>query len=166
MADDRDVLQARQPLLGLLERLRGDVDQVDAGRAAGRLQRLGEHDQLLAAAAPELDDRGGSSSPSVGDDLPRVSVEQAALRARDAVPRQPADRLEQARAERVVEILRLELLRREREIAPDVGGEVGEQTGRGADDHVFLSKPGSQARRSPGARPGYRPAAMNLTPPF
>ena len=49
----------------------------------------------------------------------------AALGARDAVPRQPADRLEQARAERVVEILRLQLLRREREIAPHVGGEIG-----------------------------------------
>ena len=38
--------------------------------------------------------------------------EQAALGARDPVPRQPADRLEESRAQSVVEVLRLDLLRR------------------------------------------------------
>ena len=56
VTDDREVLKARQPLRGLLERLRRNVDQVDARRAAARLQRLREQHQLLAAAAPELDD--------------------------------------------------------------------------------------------------------------
>ena len=115
MAHDRDVLETRQPLLGLLQRLRRDVDQVYARRAASRLQRLGEQHQLLAAAASQLDDRRTARCPSAEtiDDL-GVRDEQAVLGARDAIPRQPADRLEQARSERVVEVLRLKLLRRQR----------------------------------------------------
>ena len=93
-------------------------------RPARRLQRFGENHDLLAAAAAQLDDQRHRvlERAEPRDDLGRVPMEQRALRARDAVPRQPADRLEEARAERVVEILRLQLLRREREIARDVGG--------------------------------------------
>src|SRR5205085_12371228 len=88
-----------------------------------RLQRIAENHHLLAAAAPELDDhRNGSAPADASDDRGRVLLEQPLLRARNAVPRQPADRFEQARAERVVEILGLKLLRRQRQIAADVGG--------------------------------------------
>ena len=60
-------------------------------------------------------------------DRPGVPREQLGLGARDPVPRQPADRLEQARAERVVQILRLQLLGREREVALDIGSEFGDE---------------------------------------
>ena len=57
MADHREVPQPSEPLLRLLERLRGDVDQVHARRSASGLQRFGEQHELLAAAATQLDDR-------------------------------------------------------------------------------------------------------------
>ena len=57
VADDRHVPQAVQALLGLLQRLRRDVDQVDARAAAAPLERFRQQHQLLAAAAAELDDR-------------------------------------------------------------------------------------------------------------
>src|SRR5687768_16060254 len=59
-----------------------------------------------------------------GDDLGGMAVEQGALGARDAIPGQAADRFEQAGAQRVVEIFRLQLLGRQREIARDVGREL------------------------------------------
>src|SRR4029450_3703416 len=46
------------------------------------------------------------------------------LQARETIRGQPADRLEERRAERVVQVFRLELLRRQREIALHVGREV------------------------------------------
>ena len=107
MANHRDVAQAIQPLLTLLEGLRRDVDQVDASAAAASLERLGKEHDLLAAAASELDDRAFRLAQGF-DDRGRVPRQQLRLGARDAVPRQPADGVEQARAERVVEILRLQ----------------------------------------------------------
>ena len=58
------------------------------------------------------------------DHLRREPREEPSLGARDPVPRQAADRLEEGGAQTVVEIPGLELLRRQREIAPDVPGEV------------------------------------------
>ena len=56
-------------------------------------------------------------------DFFRVRDQQSMFCARDSIPRQSADRLEQARPERVVQILRLKLLRRELQIAAHFGGE-------------------------------------------
>jgi hypothetical protein len=77
----------------------------------------------------QLHDRRASLDPfraerGVLDDRRRVPFEKLALRAGDAVPRQAADRLEQTRAERIVEILRLQLLRRQLQIAGDVRGKL------------------------------------------
>ena len=54
----------------------------------------------------------------------RAALEQAQLGARDAVPRQPADRLEQRRAERVVEVARRQLPRLLRQVVLDVAREL------------------------------------------
>ena len=115
--------QAVEALLGLLERLRRDVDQVHVRRQPSRLQRLGQQQQLLAAPAPQFDDGGPLVFTERGNNRGTVLREQPRLRPRDAIPRQPADRLEEARAERVVEIFRLKLLRGEPQIPTDVGGE-------------------------------------------
>ena len=77
MADHRDMFETREPLLGLLECLRRDVDQVHARRTAARLQCFGEHHDLLAAAAPELDDRAAAE---LVHDLGRMTAEQARSR--------------------------------------------------------------------------------------
>jgi hypothetical protein len=99
------------------------------GRPA-RLERFGQQDQFLAAAAAELHDRAVGPAQR-RDDRAGVPRQQRRLGARDPIPRQPADRLEQAGAERVVQVLRLQLLRCGRQVAPDVGGELCRQ---GIDD--------------------------------
>jgi hypothetical protein len=139
MADDGDVLQTGQALLGLLEGLRRDVDQVHARAAAGGLQRLGEHDQLLPAAASELDDCRPVRRAEGRNHVRGVAAQQPALGPRDSIPRQPADGVEQAGAERVVQVFRLELLRLEGEIAPHVRGELGGGGEGGRNDHVSCS---------------------------
>ena len=124
VADHGHMVQPVEPLLALLERLGRDINQVHAGAGAATLERLGEQDDLLAAAAAQLDNRAFGVAES-GHDRPGVAREQLRLGPRDPVPRQAADGLEQAGPERVVEILRLQLLGRERQIARDVGGELG-----------------------------------------
>ena len=128
MPHDRDVTQPVQPLLALLERLRRNVDQVHVRAGAPPFERLGEQHDLFAAAAAQLDDRALGVAER-RDDRPGVPREQLRFGPGDAVPRQPADGVEQARPERVVEILRLELLGHEREIARDIGGELGNERG-------------------------------------
>jgi hypothetical protein len=64
------------------------------------------------------------------DDLLGVTLEQLVLRPRDAIPREPADRFEQARSEGVVQILRLQLFRRQLKVACDLRGKLGEKGGR------------------------------------
>ena len=125
MTDDGDVLETGEPLLGLLESLRGDINNVDARGASRPLQRLGEHRELFPAAAPKLDDRRRLGVER-GDDFVGVRDEQMALRARNAIPGQPANRFEQARPERIVQVFRLQLLRGQLQIASNVGGEFGE----------------------------------------
>ena len=49
-------------------------------------------------------------------------VEQARLRPRDAIPGQPADRLEQRRPERVVQMARRQLTRLQAQVVLDVVG--------------------------------------------
>jgi hypothetical protein len=126
MTDHREVPQPPEPLLRLLERLRGDVDQVHARRAAPGLQCLGEQHELLATSATQLDDRAVVIGDR-GDDRVRVNREQAGLGACDAIPRQTADGVEEARTESVVQILRLDLFRFEREIASNVRGKFERQ---------------------------------------
>src|SRR5262249_36241412 len=125
-----------------------DVDQVHAAVAAGGLQRLGEDHELLAAAASQLDelrhDRSIRSAQQV-DDLTSVRFEQPPLRAGDAVPRQTADRLEEARAERIVEILRLQLLGGQREIAPHIGSEIDTQLVDKSSRHDLTGNAGATA---------------------
>ncbi len=122
----RDVSQSVQPLFTLLERLRRNVDQVDVRAGAAALERFGEEHDLLAAAASELDDRALAIAER-RHDRRGVPCEQIGLGSRDPVPRQTADRLEQARPERVVQILRLQLLGREREVPLDIGSEFGDE---------------------------------------
>ena len=57
----------------------------------------------------------------------RAAASRSRLRARDAVPRQLADRLEQRRAERVVEVPRRQLPRRQRQVVLDVARELLER---------------------------------------
>jgi hypothetical protein len=123
------MLEAGEPLFRLLECLGRDVDEVHAGVPAARLQRLREEDELFAAAAPELHDRRACGCPfgvedRVPHDLGRVACEQPPFGARDVVPREPANRVEQARAERVVEVLRLQLSGNQLQIPRDVRREI------------------------------------------
>jgi hypothetical protein len=130
VSHDRDVLERAERPLRELEGRRRDVDEVDEHALAAAPQALREHRELLAASAAELDDRDRILEGF--HHLGRVALEQPALGARDPVPRQPADRLEQRGAERVVKVLRLDLLRRQREVAAHVGGEVADRLeGRG-----------------------------------
>ena len=92
VTDDGDVLETSEPLLGLLESLRGDINNVYARGASGPLQRLREHRELFPAAAAKLDDRRRLGI-ECGDDFSGVRDEQPMLRPSDAVPRQPANRL-------------------------------------------------------------------------
>ena len=114
MPHDRDVLEAAERPLGLLEGRGRDVDQVDRDRPAAAAQRLGEHRDLLATAAPQLDERQRITQRR--DDLVGPPGEEPPLRPRDPVPGKPADRLEKAGAERVIQVLRLELPRTQHQI--------------------------------------------------
>ena len=120
VADDRDVLEAPERALGELERRRRDVDQVDRapGAAAARSASA-----IIASFSPlpQPSSTSVTGSPTRRHHLRREPREQAPLGARDPVPRQVADRLEERRAEPVVEVLRLELLGREGEVAAHVG---------------------------------------------
>ena len=131
----------------------GDVDQMHAAAAAGRLQRLGEDRRASRRCrSPSSTTAARATDPirRAVDDLARVRAQQPALRARDAIPRQPADRLEQAEPERVVEILRRQLPRRQREVVPHVGGEIAISLSTGswhARDRVMRTLPRRTERR-------------------
>src|SRR5206468_9771625 len=112
--DDRDVLERAEGALRELERGRRYVDEVDRHPPAAAPRRFGEQGDLLAAPGPELEQ--GHRVTERSNHLVRRPGEQARLRARDPIPGQPADRLEERRTERVVEVLRLDLFGREREV--------------------------------------------------
>ena len=57
VTDDGDVVETAERALGLLQGLARDVDQMHARVPPGGLQRLGEDDNLLPAAAAQLDDQ-------------------------------------------------------------------------------------------------------------
>ena len=60
-----------------------------------------------------------------------VILQQPALGPRDAIPGETTDRFEQARPELVVQVLRLQLLRRQRKIAPYFRRELLDQSRSG-----------------------------------
>jgi hypothetical protein len=127
MSDDRDMLKPAERPLGLLERLRRDVDQVHTPAPTRSLQRRGENHELLATAGAKLHDerhRLVTHLRQAFDDVRRVPLEKPPLRAGDAIPRQAADGFEETRPKRVVQILRLELLRDKSEIAANISGEL------------------------------------------
>jgi hypothetical protein len=61
MTHHRKVPEPGEPLFGLFERLRGNINEVDACRAAGGLQRFRQDDELLPTAAAKLDCLGSSA---------------------------------------------------------------------------------------------------------
>ena len=102
----RDDVHVRQHSDGLCGRRQGGRRHIDQMRRSTRSARSGQTRkqdfQLFAAPGPEFDDvghRGGAP-----EDVGAVRREQARFRARDRVPRQAADRVEQRRPEVVVEI--------------------------------------------------------------
>ena len=79
----------------------------------------------LSPPGAQLDDpreRAGSR-----EDLRTVAREQARFRARDRIPRQMTDRVEEGRAQRVVEVPRRQLPRRLRQVERDIRGEPRRQ---------------------------------------
>ena len=70
----------------------------------GMRQQRGE---LLAVATPQFDD--SLASPECPPDRGGVPLQQLQLGSRDAIPRQVTDRVEQRRAERVVQESRRQL---------------------------------------------------------
>jgi hypothetical protein len=79
-----------------------------------------EHDfELLPVAAPELGNRHRLGE--AGNHVCGVRVQERRFGARDAIPRQPADRIEQRRAEAVVEIFRRQLTRCPLQMVGDFG---------------------------------------------
>jgi hypothetical protein len=102
----------------LLERGGRDVDQVQMERRLRARERSHQRGELVAAAGTELDDQ-----PRIGERADRhgITFEQALFSARHLVPRQAADRFEQRRSKRIVQIFRRQRLRRRREATADVG---------------------------------------------
>src|SRR5882672_9758689 len=81
-----------------------------------------ERRQLLAAARTELHD--GRKTRRARQDRPAVFVKQPHFRAGDAIPRKPADGVEERRAQVVVEVARRKLARMERQVVVDVAREL------------------------------------------
>ena len=96
----------------------GDVDRHVLELPLAGQQRLDHQPRLLAVAAPQLQqpDRPAQG----GDDLAGVGAQDLGLRPRRVVLRQGGDRLEQARAQLVVEVLGIEELGGRGETAADV----------------------------------------------
>ena len=82
--------------------------------------------ELLAAAAAELHDAERPAQRL--ENRLRVRREQRRFRARDAIPRQAADRFEERRPELVVEVFRRELPRRALQVLAHLGGETCHET--------------------------------------
>ena len=98
-----------------------DVDQMHAPESLAAA--LEQDRELLAVAASKL--RDVQRSRQRLENLARVAREQRGLRSRDAIPGQPADRVEERRAQRVVEVTRRELARRPLQVLRDIRDEIG-----------------------------------------
>src|SRR4029434_2228619 len=93
---------------------------IDMPRAAAAC--FDQRQQLGPVAWPELDDaRDRRRLPQT---RAAMCVEQAELRAGDAVPRQFADGIEQRRPERIVQIARRKLPGFERQVVFDIAGKL------------------------------------------
>ena len=118
---DRHGRQRRETRASTQQRRGRDVDQVHTPEPLAAL--LEQDRKLLTVAAAKL--RDVERPRQRLEHLARVAREQRRLRPRDPVPRQPADGIEERRAQRVVEIARRQLARRPLEILGDVGDEIG-----------------------------------------
>src|SRR2546426_3051976 len=107
MGHDVDVVENRESAARGGERRFREIDEVD-GEAPGRGRpfqsgcRGEELRQLRALARAKLDE--SRERRGKVEDLAGVPVEPTALPPRDLIPKQLADRFEQRRAERIVEI--------------------------------------------------------------
>ena len=100
-----------EPRLG---RARGPARDVDQMHARGRLCGSAAISSASFSPLPQPSSTSADRVPAREHGprhVARVRAQQPGLGARDAVPRQPADRVEQARPERIVEISRLQLFR-------------------------------------------------------
>ena len=106
-----------------VERTRRHVDQMHCGLIPARDRRFNQNRQLLAAAAAKLDVRGVLAC----DVHQRWSQagEQGRLAARDAIPGEAADRLEERRPECIVEPPRRQPLRLREQARTEVLGKGG-----------------------------------------
>jgi hypothetical protein len=142
MRHDVDGVERRHRAAGEIERGRRDVDQMHREAAARRLGGGDERRQFVSAARAELDEH--RQRIDARQNLAPVAREQGALGARNRIPRQLADRLEQRRTERVVEVARRQLPRRQREVILDVAGKrlqldtLGGAIGRNGRSHRHM----------------------------
>src|SRR5580765_6947704 len=93
----------------------GKVDQVRAHMGDASMRQQGC--ELFTVAAPRFD-----HASAMAEDLPdrrRMPLKQLQLGSRDAIPGQVTDRVEQRRAERVVEEAGWQLLRAQLQVEPD-----------------------------------------------
>src|SRR5436190_21150617 len=109
----------RKAVGGHLQRGRRNIDQLHKGERFRRVRR--EYGELLPAAASKLRKADGPLERSYN--RAGVRGEQCRLRASDAVPRQPADRLKERGAELVVEIARGELAPRPLQVLANLARE-------------------------------------------
>ena len=107
MREDVDAAAVAQRPRGRRERGSRHIHEVDA-HMAPRRRRVEDRRQLGAASRSKLHERGRLNAL---DQLAAMTLDEPLLCARDAVPRELADRLEQRRPERVVEVLRGQLTR-------------------------------------------------------
>src|SRR5262249_34890241 len=116
---------------------------MDARVLAAAQELLEQDAELLAVSSAQLDE--GEPPGQRGHDLGGARLEQLAFGTRDLVPGQAADRLEQTRAERVVEVFRLDLARPHGKIAAHLLGEeralVENQSLGGGGGQGFSSSP-------------------------
>jgi hypothetical protein len=103
-----------------MDRGRADVDGHVAAQRAGGGHRVEQHARLRRRARSQLDELDGARAR---DDVVGVRFEDQPLRARLVVLGQLADRVEQLRAARIVEVLGRQLLQRAGEPVEDVVGE-------------------------------------------
>ena len=149
--DDAHRIEAIELALGLDQGRARDVDRVVGGELPAP-QRLEDPARVLRAAAPQLGDQ--DRGPEGANDLLRVVAQDAGAGAREAVLGKEADHLEERGPDRVVEVLRGQLLLlRLLQSRPDVGGELRDGVfERGLRQHQH--RVSSRNRGAPGRGPG------------
>jgi hypothetical protein len=122
MRHDMDVLRSAERATRQGERARRDVNQMKF-EPGGAVPPVGadQRRQLLAAARPELDD--SRQARNVRENRPPMGREQPHFSARDPIPRQKTNRVEECRSQRVVQIARGKLARLELQVVLDIARE-------------------------------------------